>query len=75
MQDSVGACRPLVNKRGFATGRTGSITPNTTHGHQASVIDDATMDLLALADETVAEGLMHLLGDMGVARPACRAGR
>jgi hypothetical protein len=39
------------------------------------VIDDATMDLLALADETVAEGLMHLLGDMGVARPACRAGR
>jgi hypothetical protein len=37
------------------------------HGHQLSVIDDATKELLALADETAAEGLVDLLGDMGIA--------
>ena len=37
------------------------------HGHRVSVVDDATMDLLELARETEYEGLIDLLGDMGIA--------
>lgn len=37
------------------------------HGHRASMLVDATMDLLELAEEAVGDGLMDLLADMGIA--------
>jgi hypothetical protein len=37
------------------------------HAHSVSIVDDATMDLLALADETASEGLVDLLADMRIA--------
>src|SRR4051794_26412408 len=37
------------------------------HGLQIGTHEDATMRLLALAEETAPEGLIDLLGDMGIA--------
>jgi hypothetical protein len=37
------------------------------HGHRVSAVDDATMDLLELVRETEYDGLIDLLGDMGIA--------
>jgi hypothetical protein len=37
------------------------------HGWRVSTIDDATIDLLNLAEETADEGLLELLADMGIA--------
>ena len=37
------------------------------HGLQIGTSEDATMQLLALAEETAPEGVIDLLGDMGIA--------
>ena len=37
------------------------------HGHRVSTRADATLDLLSLAADTEADGLIDLLGDMGIA--------
>lgn len=37
------------------------------HGHLVPTHDDATLPLLRLAEETAADGLIDLLGDMGIA--------
>lgn len=37
------------------------------HGHQISTTQDATVALLDLARETATDGLIDLLGDMGIA--------
>jgi hypothetical protein len=37
------------------------------HGHRVSVVDDATLDLLRLAEDAAAEDLLDLLADMRIA--------